>query len=112
MSLETGGHYKQVLLYSIQFSYRIFLILLQGPFTSKASDDLFYGFSAFYYGTSWSLWHYLGSHTFQMMKFKGISRVIKGSTAHFQGYFWKTGVFLSYVNKISSNFSHLFEDFF
>ncbi len=25
-----------------------------------------------------------------MRKVKGISRAIKGSTAHFQGYFWKT----------------------
>ncbi len=28
-----------------------------------------------------------GSHTSQMRKFKGISRVIMGSTAHFQEYF-------------------------
>ncbi len=41
----------------------------------------------------------------------GISRVIKGSTAHFQGYFWKTVVTLLYVNKISCNFSNLFQDF-
>ncbi len=53
-----------------------------------------------------------GSHTSQMRKFKGISKVIKGSTAHFQGYFWKTVVTLLYVNKISSNFFHLFQDFF
>ncbi len=46
-----------------------------------------------------------------MRKFKGILRVIKGSTAHFQGYFWKTVVPLLYINKISSNFSHLFQDF-
>ncbi len=51
-----------------------------------------------------------GSHTSQMRKFKGISRVIKGSTAHFQGYFWKNVITLLYVNKISSNFSHLFQD--
>ncbi len=44
-----------------------------------------------------------GSHTSQMRKFKGISRVIKGSTAHVQGYFWKTVVTLLYINKISSN---------
>ncbi len=55
---------------------------------------------------------YQGSHTSQMSKSKGISRVIKGSTAHFQGYFWKTILTLLYVNKISSNFSHLFQDFF
>ncbi len=30
-----------------------------------------------------------GSHTSQMRKLKGISRVIKGSTAHFHGYFGK-----------------------
>ncbi len=42
----------------------------------------------------------------------GNSRVIKGSTAYFQGYFWKTVVTLLYVNNISSNFSHLFQDFF
>ncbi len=53
-----------------------------------------------------------GSHTSQMTKFKGISRVIKGSTTPFQGYFWKTVVTLLYVNKISNNFSHLFQDFF
>ncbi len=52
-----------------------------------------------------------GSHTSQMRKFKGISRVIKASTTHFQGYFWKTDVTLLYVNKISSNFSDLFQDF-
>ncbi len=52
-----------------------------------------------------------GSQTSQMMKFKGISRVIKGSTAHFQEYFWKTVVSLLYVNRISSNFSHLFQVF-
>ncbi len=51
-----------------------------------------------------------GSHTSQMRKFKGISRVIKGSTAHFQGYVWKTVVTLLYINKISSNCSHLFQD--
>ncbi len=28
-----------------------------------------------------------GSHTSHMRKFKGILRVVKGSTAHFQGYF-------------------------
>ncbi len=44
-----------------------------------------------------------------MRKFKGISRVIKGSTAHFQGYFWKTLVTLLYVNKISRN---LLQDLF
>ncbi len=38
-----------------------------------------------------------GSHTSQMKKFKAISRVIKGSTTHFQGYFWKTVVTLSYI---------------
>ncbi len=53
-----------------------------------------------------------GSHTSQMRKFKDISRVIKGQAAHFQGYFWKTVVTLLYVNKISSNFSHLFQDIF
>ncbi len=53
---------------------------------------------------------YQGSHTSQIRKFKHISRVIKGSTAHFQGYFWKTVVTMLYVNKISSNFSHLFKD--
>ncbi len=53
-----------------------------------------------------------GSHTSQMRKFKGISRVIKGSTAHFQVYFWKTVVTLLYVNKISSNISNLLQDFF
>ncbi len=42
---------------------------------------------------------------------EGISRVIKGSTAHFQGYFWKTVATLLYVNKICSNYSHLFKDF-
>ncbi len=47
-----------------------------------------------------------------MRKFKGISRVIKGSTTHFQGYLWKTFVTLLYVNKISSNFSHLFQEYF
>ncbi len=47
-----------------------------------------------------------------MRKFKGLLMVIKGSTAHFQGYFWKTVVTLLYVNKISSNFSHLFQDLF
>ncbi len=47
-----------------------------------------------------------------MRKFKDISRLIKGSTAQFQGYFWKTVVTLLYVNKISSNFAHLFEDLF
>ncbi len=46
-----------------------------------------------------------------MRKFKGISRVTKGSTAHFQGYFWKSIVTLVGVNKISSDFSHLFQDF-
>ncbi len=51
-----------------------------------------------------------GSHTSQIRKFKGISRVIKGSIVHFQGYFWKPVVTLLYVNKISSNFSHLFQD--
>ncbi len=54
--------------------------------------------------------HYEGSHTSQMRKFKGISSVIKGSNAHFQRYFWKTVVTLLYVNKISSNFSYLFQD--
>ncbi len=53
----------------------------------------------------------LGSHTSQMRKFKGISRVIMGSTSHFQRYFWKTVVTLLYINKISSNFSHLFTFF-
>ncbi len=48
----------------------------------------------------------------QMRKFKGISRVIKGPTAHFQRYFWKTVVAFLYVNKISSNLSHLFQDLF
>ncbi len=52
-----------------------------------------------------------GSHISQMMKFKGISRVIKGWTAHFQEYFWKTVVSLLYVNWISSIFSHLFQVF-
>ncbi len=52
-----------------------------------------------------------GSHTSQMRKFKGISKVTKGSTAHFHGYFWKTVVTLLYINKISSNFSHLFQDY-
>ncbi len=52
-----------------------------------------------------------GSHTSQMRKFQGIWRVIKGSTAHFQVYFWKTLVTLLYVNKISSNFSHLIQIF-
>ncbi len=52
------------------------------------------------------------SHTFQMRKFKGISRVIKRSTAPFQGYFWKTVVTLLYVNKISSNFTYLFQNLF
>ncbi len=47
-----------------------------------------------------------------MRKFKGISRIIKGSTAQFQGYFLKTVVILLYVNKISNNFSHLFQDCF
>ncbi len=47
-----------------------------------------------------------------MRKFKGISRVIKRSTAHFQGYFWKTVITLLYVNKIPSYFSHLFQHFF
>ncbi len=47
-----------------------------------------------------------------MRKFKGILRVIKGSTAHFQGYFWKTFVTLLYINKISSNFSYLVKEFF
>ncbi len=47
-----------------------------------------------------------------MGKFKGISRVIKGTTTHFQEYFWKTVVTLLYINKISSNFSHLFQDIF
>ncbi len=42
----------------------------------------------------------------------GNSRVIKGSTIHFQGYFWKTVITLLYVNKISSKFSHLFQDCF
>ncbi len=47
-----------------------------------------------------------------MRTLKGISGVIKGSKAHFQGYFWKTVVtFVIYVNKISSNFAHLFQDF-
>ncbi len=59
----------------------------------------------------WLLSSVQGSHTSQMKKFKGISRVIKGLTAHFQGYFWKTVVTLLYVNKISSNFSYLFQDF-
>ncbi len=49
------------------------------------------------------------SHTSQMGKFKGMSRVIKGSTVHFQGHFWKTDVTLICVNKISRNFSHLFQ---
>ncbi len=50
-----------------------------------------------------------GSHTFQMMTFKGISSVIKGSTAHFQGYFGKLyNVILLYINKISSNFSQFY----
>ncbi len=52
-----------------------------------------------------------GSYTSQIRKFKGISRVIKGSTAYFQGYFWKTVVNLLYVNTISSNFSVLFNYF-
>ncbi len=52
------------------------------------------------------------SNTSQMRKFKGISRVIMGSMAHFQGYFWKIVVTFFYVNKISSNFSHLFQDLF
>ncbi len=52
-----------------------------------------------------------GSCTSQIRKFKGISRVIKGSTAHVQGYFWNTVVTLLYVNKISGDFSHLFQDF-
>ncbi len=52
------------------------------------------------------------SHTSQMRKFKGISRIIKRSTANFQGYFWKTVVTLLFINKISSNFSHLFQDLF
>ncbi len=47
-----------------------------------------------------------------MRIFKGISKLIKGSTAYFQGYFWKIVVTLLYVNKISGNFSHLFQDFF
>ncbi len=47
-----------------------------------------------------------------MRKFKDISRIIKGSKTHFQGYFWKTVVTMLYVNKISSNFSHLFQDYF
>ncbi len=53
-----------------------------------------------------------GSHTSQMRKFRGISRVIKGSTAQFQVDFCKTVVTLIYVNKISSNLAHLFEDLF
>ncbi len=53
-----------------------------------------------------------GSHTSQMRKFKGILRVIKGSTAHFQGYFWKIVVTLVGVNKNFSDFSHLFQDCF
>ncbi len=57
------------------------------------------------------IWSLQGSHTSQMRKFKGISRVIKGSTAHFQGYFWKIVVTLG-VNKISSDCSHLFQDCF
>ncbi len=52
-----------------------------------------------------------GSYTSQMRKFKGISRLIKGSTTHFQGYFWKTVVTLLYVNKISSQVSHLLQEF-
>ncbi len=51
------------------------------------------------------------SHTSQMRKFKGISRLIKGSKTHFQGYFWKTVVTLLYLNKISSNVSHLLQEF-
>ncbi len=47
-----------------------------------------------------------------MRKFKGISSVINGSTAHFQGYFWKTDVTLLYINKIFRNFSHLVQDYF
>ncbi len=47
-----------------------------------------------------------------MRKFKGISKVIKGSTAYFQGYFCETVVTLLYVNKISSDFSDLFQDLF
>ncbi len=47
-----------------------------------------------------------------MRKFKGISRVIKGATAHLQGYFWKNVVTLVGVNKIYSDFSHLFQFFF
>ncbi len=46
-----------------------------------------------------------------MRKFKGILRVIKGSTAHFQGYFWKTFVTLLYINKISCDLSHIVQDF-
>ncbi len=53
-----------------------------------------------------------GSHTSQMRKFKGISRGIKRSIAHFQGYFWKTDMTLLHINKISSNYSHLFQDLF
>ncbi len=53
-----------------------------------------------------------GSHTSQIRKFKGISRAINGSTAHFQRYFWKTVVTLLYVNKISSNISHLLQNMF
>ncbi len=34
-----------------------------------------------------------------------------GNSTIFQGYFWKTVVTLIYVNKISSNFSHLFNMF-
>ncbi len=47
-----------------------------------------------------------------MRKFKGISRTIRGSTAHFQWCFWKTVVTLLYVKKICNNFSHLFQDCF
>ncbi len=35
-----------------------------------------------------------GSHTSHMKTFKGVLRVIKGPTAHFQGYFSKTVVTL------------------